>query len=266
MKEVFDYRILSPGDLANSVMTEWGWLDFLRIREEALPALDLALIFVGKQLQSLDIFGSKNSDPTLVDLLKTYFSNASFSVAFPYVSPTEKKVAMESSLISEFADACHHNLRVSNITFLEPCSVKGENFDKIAEVFQRRRLFCLAFGIVLLLLAPIVSSWVPFYYSNSMAIGVCLVIIISLFQGMKLLPTGRKNAFYLMIYGSVLVAGSFLVNQFLEFFNSILVNFGISQEMHIPMAVFLLAGIVLAGVCLGFPIFLLLINVDEVCL
>jgi hypothetical protein len=31
-------------------------------------------------------------------------------------------------------------------------------------------------------LAPIVSSWVPFYYSSSMVIGVFLVIIIVLFQ------------------------------------------------------------------------------------
>ncbi|KAL7225650.1 hypothetical protein ACSBR1_020917 [Camellia fascicularis] len=48
--------------------------------------------------------------------------------------------------------------------------------------FQRWRLFCLAFGFVLLLFAPVVSSWVPFYYSNSMAVGVFLVIIILLFQ------------------------------------------------------------------------------------
>ncbi|CAL5435445.1 unnamed protein product [Camellia sinensis] len=48
--------------------------------------------------------------------------------------------------------------------------------------FQRWHLFCLAFGFVLLLLAPVVSSWVPFYYSSSMAVGVFLVIIILLFQ------------------------------------------------------------------------------------
>ncbi|XP_022849142.1 uncharacterized protein LOC111371405 [Olea europaea var. sylvestris] len=134
MKEVVDYRVLSPGDLANSVMTEGGWSDFLCMRKEAQPALDLALIFVGEQLQSLDISGSKNSDPALVDLLKVSFSNASFSVAFPYVSPPEEKVAMESSLISEFADACQHNLQLSNIAFLDSCSVEGRNFDKIADV------------------------------------------------------------------------------------------------------------------------------------
>ncbi|THG17691.1 hypothetical protein TEA_026225 [Camellia sinensis var. sinensis] len=75
--------------------------------------------------------------------------------------------------------------------------------------FQRWRLFCLAFGFVLLLLAPLVSSWVPFYYSSSMAVGVFLVIIILLFQ---------------------LGAGSFLLHDFSMLVNSILVSFGLSEE------------------------------------
>ncbi|XP_057506751.1 uncharacterized protein LOC130789967 [Actinidia eriantha] len=122
----------------------------------------------------------------------------------------------------------------------------------VEEEFQRWRLFCLAVGFVLLLLAPIVSGWVPFYYSSSMAIGVLLVIIILLFQAMKLLPTGRKNVFYLTIYGSVLGAGSLLLHQFSMFVNSILVNFGLSEEMRNPVSVFVLLGIVLAGAALGY--------------
>lgn len=47
---------------------------------------------------------------------------------------------------------------------------------------QGWRLLFLAIGLVLLLLAPVVSSSVPFYYSSSMVIGICLVIIILLFQ------------------------------------------------------------------------------------
>ncbi|BBH06953.1 Uncharacterized conserved protein DUF2215, partial [Prunus dulcis] len=50
----------------------------------------------------------------------------------------------------------------------------------VEEDSQKWRLVCLALGFFLLLLAPIVSSWVPFYYSSSMAIGVFLVIIIVL--------------------------------------------------------------------------------------
>ncbi|XP_028064802.1 uncharacterized protein LOC114267917 isoform X4 [Camellia sinensis] len=93
--------------------------------------------------------------------------------------------------------------------------------DEVASHFQRWRLFCLAFGFVLLLLAPVVSSWVPFYYSGSMAVGVFLVIIILLFQGMKLLPTRRKNVFYLTLYGLV-------------------------------VSIFVLLGIVVAGAALGY--------------
>ncbi|KAJ6757593.1 TRANSMEMBRANE PROTEIN (DUF2215) [Salix koriyanagi] len=122
----------------------------------------------------------------------------------------------------------------------------------VDEDLQQWRLICLAVGFVLLLLAPIVSSWVPFYYSTSMAIGVFLVIIILLFQGMKLLPAGRKSFFYLSIYGSVLGAGTFILHQISTLVNSILVNFGLSDEMHNPVYIFILVGIVLTGAALGF--------------
>ncbi|GMP84107.1 hypothetical protein CsSME_00037766 [Camellia sinensis var. sinensis] len=69
---------------------------------------------------------------------------------------------------------------------------------------------------------------------------------------MKLLPTGRKNVFYLTLYGSVVGAGSFLLHQLSTFVNSILVNFGLSEEMHNPVSVFVLLGIVLAGAALGY--------------
>jgi hypothetical protein len=122
----------------------------------------------------------------------------------------------------------------------------------VEEELQRWRLFSLALGFFLLLLAPDVSSWVPFYYSSSMAIGILLVVILLLFQGMKLLPTGRKNIFYLTIYGSVLGAGSFIVHQVSVFVNSILASFGVSEDMHNPVSVFILVFIVLAGAGLGY--------------
>ncbi|XVF30737.1 hypothetical protein REPUB_Repub16aG0084300 [Reevesia pubescens] len=130
--------------------------------------------------------------------------------------------------------------------------VSGSVTIAVEEDFQQWRLVFLALGFVFLLLAPFVSNWVPFYYSSSMAIGVFLVIIILLFQGMKLLPTGRKNIFYLTIYGSVLGAGSFLLHQFSVLVNSILVNFGLSEEMHNPVAIFVLVGILLSGAALGY--------------
>ncbi|GMI85464.1 Inner Nuclear Membrane Protein A [Hibiscus trionum] len=130
--------------------------------------------------------------------------------------------------------------------------VSGSVTVSVKEEFQRWRLMSLALGFVLLLLAPFISKWVPFYYSSSMAIGVFLVIIILLFQGMKLLPTGRKSALYITIYGSVLGAGSFLLHQFSVLVNSILVNSGLSEEMHNLASIFVLVGIVLSGAALGY--------------
>lgn len=130
--------------------------------------------------------------------------------------------------------------------------ISGSVTVAVEEDFQQWRLVCLAVGFILLLLAPIVSSWVPFYYSTSMAIGIFLVIIILLFQGMKLMPTGRKNIFYLTIYGSVVGAGSFLLHQFSLILNSIFQSLGIGEEMHNPVAVFVILGIVLAGAALGY--------------
>ncbi|CAL5435659.1 unnamed protein product [Camellia sinensis] len=70
--------------------------------------------------------------------------------------------------------------------------------------------------------------------------------------GMKLLPTGRKNVFYLTLYGLVLGAGSFLLHHFSMLVNSILVSFGLSEEMHNPVFIFVLLGIVVAGAALGY--------------
>jgi hypothetical protein len=52
-------------------------------------------------------------------------------------------------------------------------------------------------------MAPVVSSWVPFYYSSAMTLGVLLVVLVLLYQGMKLLPTGRKSTMYIVVYGSM---------------------------------------------------------------
>ncbi|KAL2964985.1 hypothetical protein AAZX31_16G034700 [Glycine max] len=130
--------------------------------------------------------------------------------------------------------------------------ISGSVIVAIEEDFQQWRLVCLAVGLILLLLAPTVSRWVPFYYSTSMAIGIFLVIIILLFQGMKLMPTGRKNIFYLTLYTSVVGVGSFLLHQFSLILNSIFQSLGMSEEMHNPVAVFVILGIILAGAALGY--------------
>ncbi|KAJ8763143.1 hypothetical protein K2173_025528 [Erythroxylum novogranatense] len=75
---------------------------------------------------------------------------------------------------------------------------------------------------------------------------------IDVLVGMKLLPTGRKNIFYLSVYGSVLGAGTFVLHHISVLVNSILVNFGLRDEMNNPVYVFVLVGIVLAGAALGY--------------
>ncbi|XP_065854149.1 uncharacterized protein [Euphorbia lathyris] len=140
--------------------------------------------------------------------------------------------------------------RYIDVKFIGP--VPGSVKVSVKEEMQQWRLVCLAVGFLLLLLAPIVCHWVPFYYSTSMAIGIFLVVIILLFQGMKLLPTGRKNVFYLSIYGSVLGAGTYILHHISVLVNSILINFGLSEDMHNPVYVLVLVMIVLAGAALGY--------------
>ncbi|CAK9144890.1 unnamed protein product [Ilex paraguariensis] len=130
--QVVNYQTLSPKDLAKSVMSEGGWSSVLCSGEKAQQSLDLALLFVGRELQSLDISGHKVANPALVDLLKVSFTRANFSLAFPYVAALEETETMEHSLISEFAETCGHDLGVGNIAFLESCLVEGENFEKLA--------------------------------------------------------------------------------------------------------------------------------------
>ncbi|XP_022950860.1 uncharacterized protein LOC111453832 [Cucurbita moschata] len=145
-----------------------------------------------------------------------------------------------------------YEVRYIDVKVINVTPLSGPVTIAIEEDFQQWRLLCLALGFMLLLLAPVVSSWVPFYYSSSMAIGIFLVVLIILFQGMKLLPTGRKNVLYLTVYGSVLGAGSYLVHHFATLVNSILLSFGLKEEMHNPVAIFLLLGIVLSGAALGY--------------
>uniref|UniRef100_A0A7N0TXY2 Transmembrane protein 194 n=1 Tax=Kalanchoe fedtschenkoi TaxID=63787 RepID=A0A7N0TXY2_KALFE len=131
--------------------------------------------------------------------------------------------------------------------------VPGSVTVTVKEDPQQWRLVFLALGFFMLLLAPVMSNWVLFYYSSSMVIGVMLVIIFLLFQGMKFLPTCRKSVFYLFIYGSSLIgAGSFLLHHYSMMINSIFVNFGLNDEILNPVTIFTLVLIVIAGAGLGF--------------
>ncbi|GMJ08054.1 Inner Nuclear Membrane Protein B [Hibiscus trionum] len=122
----------------------------------------------------------------------------------------------------------------------------------IEEEFFPFRIIFLITGIVLWSVAYTLSQSLVFYYSSAMAIGVILVVLIVLFQGMKLLPTGRKNSLAIVIYSSMLGLGSFLLRYIPRLMHSILSELGITEDMYNPLAIFLLGFLVLAGAWMGF--------------
>ncbi|KAK4416346.1 hypothetical protein Salat_2460100 [Sesamum alatum] len=120
------------------------------------------------------------------------------------------------------------------------------------EDFFWYRILFLVLGIVLISLASWLSKSIVFYYSGAMAIGVCLVILMILFQGMKLLPTGRKSSLAIILYSCFVGLGSFLLRYAPRLLRSLLVEIGLSEDMYNPLAVFLLVFLVITGAWLGF--------------
>lgn len=54
-------------------------------------------------------------------------------MAFPYIVSAGEET-MESSLFSEFTEACVDDFKVANVAFSESCTVEGENFLKLADL------------------------------------------------------------------------------------------------------------------------------------
>ncbi|KAG7655794.1 NEMP family [Arabidopsis suecica] len=158
------------------------------------------------------------------------------------------KNLQSSSVISPY-DKQYIDVRFTGSEYQSSRSMITVN---VTEEFHQWRIFCLVAGLIVILLAPVVSSWLPFYYTSSMAVGVFLVVLIIIFQVMRLLPTGRKNVMYLAFYGSVVGAGSFILHQFSMMVNMILVNFGLSEDMYNPVAILVLVGVVITGAAFGF--------------
>lgn len=126
-----EYRTISPRNLAKSVLSEGGWSNLVCSGEDLHENVDVALVFVGRKLQSLDISKTKYLDPTLLDMLKLSFTRSNFSMAFPYVAISDEDEALENSLISGFAENCGDGLKVNHIAYLDSCSVNGKNFKKL---------------------------------------------------------------------------------------------------------------------------------------
>ncbi|XP_030538984.1 uncharacterized protein LOC115747081 isoform X2 [Rhodamnia argentea] len=128
-----------------------------------------------------------------------------------------------------------------------------ETFElSIEEEYFLYRVVLLVMGLVLMTFASSLSNSLAFYYSSAMAVGIILVVLMVLFQGMRLLPTGRKNSLMIFIYSSLIGLGSFLLRYLPGLFHSILSELGISEDMYNPLAIFLLVFLVLTGAWLGF--------------
>ncbi|XP_023638786.1 uncharacterized protein LOC17877038 [Capsella rubella] len=134
------------------------------------------------------------------------------------------------------------DVRVANKVTLEVYAVE--------ELFIYRIVF-LILGAVLLASASTLSQSLAFYYSSAMAVGIILVVLLVLFQGMKLLPTGRSS-FALFIYSSLLGLGGFLLPYIPGLFQSVLTEMGINEEMYTPVAIFVGAFLSLGGAFFGF--------------
>ncbi|KAI3451912.1 hypothetical protein Pfo_008577 [Paulownia fortunei] len=120
------------------------------------------------------------------------------------------------------------------------------------EEFFLYRILFLVLGIVLMSLASWLSKSLVFYYSGAMVTGVFLVILMVLFQGMKLLPTGQKSSLAIFLYSCFVGLGSFLLRYVPRLLRSVLVEIGLSEDMYNPLAIFLLVFLVIAGAWLGF--------------
>lgn len=122
----------------------------------------------------------------------------------------------------------------------------------LEQEFYLYRVVFLVLGVVMMMLATSLSKSLVFYYGSAMAVGVILMILMILFQGMRLLPTGRRNSLAIFLYSSIVGLGSFFLRFLPGLLRSVLVEIGINEDMYYPLAMFAAIFVVLAGAWLGF--------------
>ncbi|CAL9073137.1 unnamed protein product, partial [Musa textilis] len=120
------------------------------------------------------------------------------------------------------------------------------------EEFLVHRLVFLVLGIVMMAAAHSLSESVVFYYGGAMTLGIIVVMLVILFQGMRLLPTGRRSSLAIFLYSSIVGFGAFLLGYVSGLLRTILVEIGISEDMHYPLVILLLVCLVLAGAWFGY--------------
>ncbi|CAN0889093.1 hypothetical protein LINGRAHAP2_LOCUS16018 [Linum grandiflorum] len=133
MDEAVTYQTIAPRDLAKSVLSQGGWSNLMCPGRKVHQPVDVALVFVGRELLSTDISSNTNTDSVLVNLLKVAFSKSNFSMGFPYVAASQKE-SMENSLLMGFQEACGEELETSTVAFSESCSIEADKFQKLADM------------------------------------------------------------------------------------------------------------------------------------
>ncbi|XP_010552293.1 PREDICTED: uncharacterized protein LOC104822689 [Tarenaya hassleriana] len=131
--EAVNYQVMSAKDLVNSVLTQGGWSNLLCSERKSQGPVDIALVFIGRQLLSSDITLKRNSDPALVGTLKNLFTASNYSLAFPYIAAPEEE-RMENLLFSGLKESCANSLGVSNVVFSESCFVEDGRIQKLADL------------------------------------------------------------------------------------------------------------------------------------
>lgn len=126
-----NYNVISPQDLTKDVLNMAGWSQLLCSGEKGEQAADVALVFIGNKLHSPDISRKRDIDSEVIELLKAYFKDSSFSMAFPYVTLSEDSEPLANSLLSGFMENCDHGFRNNEIAFVEPCFVEGANIKRL---------------------------------------------------------------------------------------------------------------------------------------
>ncbi|KAK9160499.1 hypothetical protein Syun_006840 [Stephania yunnanensis] len=121
-----DYRTIPQKDLVKFVLSEGGWSKLLCTGEKVRRLVDVALVFVGKELQSSATSGNEHEDPTILHL-----SRSNFSMAFPLVLCIERRAKQHGGFIDHgVLRSLWARLRAQEV--LESCAV--DKYQKLANL------------------------------------------------------------------------------------------------------------------------------------
>ncbi|KAL9230079.1 hypothetical protein vseg_005471 [Gypsophila vaccaria] len=134
LEENVNYQTLSSKDLARAVMSDGSWSNIMCEGKSSPQPVDLAVVFVGRELQSSDISGKITSDASLLHLLKDSFTKSNFSMAYPYVSAKVDEGTVENCLLGEFEESCDRKMGVGSIAVTDSCSTDDKQVSILTDM------------------------------------------------------------------------------------------------------------------------------------